>query len=320
MDVVPSLEAYAKPADGCVICIGNFDGVHRGHQRMLTTARSAADEHGIPLVVLTFEPHPIASLRPEEAPPRIITYERKLDLLRDSGVDTIITIGPDADFFKLTPEAFIQRLTECCSPKVIVEGPTFGFGADRAGNVETLRALSGRHGFEVIVVERLTFALDGIQRTISSSKIRALIAKGAVREAAAMISRWHTVSGVVGYGEGRGADLGFPTINIEQISEMVPGDGVYAAIARLPDGQQRAAAVNVGQQPTFETSTFRVEAHLLDHDDGLRDANVELSFVERLRGQVRFDGIEALQAQLGADVARVRVVVSAEMNPRPKRD
>ena len=310
MDVVASLEAFAKPADGCVICIGNFDGVHLGHQRMLAAARIAAEKHGVPLVVLTFEPHPIASLRPGEAPPRILTYDRKLDLLNEVGVDAAIVVGPDAAFFKLTPAAFIQRLVECCAPKAIVEGPTFGFGKDRAGDVETLRELSPQYGFEVNVVERLTLEIDGQQRTVSSSKIRSLIAAGEVREAAAMLSRWHTIHGVVGYGEGRGAELGFPTINVEQVSELIPGDGVYAAIANLPNGERRAAAVNIGQQPTFETSRFRVEAHLLDHTGSLRGAAVSLSFVQQLRGQIKFAGIDMLRAQLAEDVAQVHQLIS----------
>jgi len=202
-------------------------------------------------------------------------------------------------------------LIECCAPKVIVEGPTFGFGKDRAGDVETLRELSGKYGFEIEVVQRLTLEVDGQQRTVSSSKIRSLIAAGEVREAAVMLSRWHTVTGVVGYGEGRGANLGFPTLNIEQIPELIPGDGVYAALATLPDGAQRAAAVNVGQQPTFESSTFRVEAHLLDHDQALRGEGVALSFVQRLRGQVRFEDGAALREQLSEDLKQVKTLIEA---------
>jgi riboflavin kinase/FMN adenylyltransferase len=310
MDVVTRLEAYPTPRHGSVVSIGNFDGVHLGHQRMLATAREVADRLGIPLVVQTFEPHPIASLRPNEVPSRIISHQRKLDLLAELGVDTVIVIGPDADFLRLTPDAFIERLMSHCAVKAIVEGPTFGFGAGRAGDVSTLSSLGQQHGFEVIVVERLTMATDGKERTVSSSAIRAAISSGRVAEAARMLSRLHEIGGVVGHGAGRGAGLGYPTINLEQIQELLPGHGVYAAIVELPDGMQRKAAVNIGYQPTFETTAYRVEAHLLNHEASLRAARIRLRFVERLRDQVRFESIEALKRQLAEDVQRVDSLVA----------
>lgn len=306
MDVVSSLQAFNKPARGCVLCIGNFDGVHLGHQRMLSAAREAANQHQVPLVVQTFEPHPIASLRPNQVPPRLVTHERKLELLNAQGVDTVIVIGPDTDFFKLTPEAFIQHLIQHCDPRSIVEGPTFGFGADRAGNVDTLRKLGEKYNIEVKIVERLSLTAASGDSTISSSKIRATISSGNVSLAAKKLSRFHEISGFVGHGAGRGAGLGFPTVNLEQISELIPGDGVYAGLATLSDGARKAAAINIGGQPTFESSNYSVEAFLLDHHGSLRGEKVRLAFVQRLRSQVRFEGIEALKVQLNADVQHVR--------------
>lgn len=309
MDVVTRLEAYPTPRHGSVVTIGNFDGVHLGHQQMLGTAREVADRLRIPLVVQTFEPHPIASLRPSEVPARIISHQRKLELLAGLGVNTVIVIGPDAEFFSLTPEAFIEQLLNHCGVRAIVEGPTFGFGAGRVGDVSTLSSLGRQHGFEVIVVERLGVQVDGEERTISSSAIRAAIASGMVSEAARMLSRPHEIGGVVGHGAGRGAGLGYPTVNLDQIQELLPGNGVYAAVAELPDGLQRKAAVNIGYQPTFEATVYRVEAHLLEHDESLRGARVKLRFIERLRDQIRFDSIEILKQQLAEDVQQVAELV-----------
>ena len=300
------LDAFDPPAEGCVLSIGNFDGVHLGHRALLARARALAEPLGVPVVVLTFEPHPLAVLAPQQAPPRLTTLDERLALLAAAGADVTIVEPATPAFLAIEPRAFVARLAQCCRPRAIVEGPTFRFGHRRAGDVTLLAALGRELGFEVCVLDQVRCdRIDG-DPPINSSAVRRLLGQGRVESAAAMLGRPHRVVGVVGTGEARGRTLGFPTANLEQIPQMCPAHGVYAAVAELDDRTRYPAAVNVGPQPTFDQPRSRVEAHLIGFEGELHGRRLALWWLGRLRDQQRFDSPEALRHQLQHDVACVR--------------
>ncbi|MEP0847950.1 MAG: riboflavin biosynthesis protein RibF [Phycisphaerae bacterium] len=304
-------EEYSSPARGAVVLIGNFDGVHLGHRRLVDAAARRASALGAQLVAITFEPHPLAIVAPHRAPARLTTCDEKLDLLEACGVEATIVLRADAALIGTPAEDFLAELVQRCRPRVIVEGPTFNFGRGRAGSVETLRALAGRHGFEVEVVPELHCEELADRPAVSSSAIRAALAEGLVERAAAMLGRPYRIAGVVGHGEHRGVELGFPTANVDRIPHLLPAHAVYAAVAQLADGALRLAAVNIGPQPTFGQAGSRVEAHLLDWHRSLRGARLGLHLLGRLREQVRFESVERLVAQLRKDVAAVCAMAPA---------
>lgn len=304
--MIEGLNNFEPPAGGSVLAIGNFDGVHRGHQALLRRARAVAEPLGVPVVVLTFEPHPLAVLAPQRAPARLTTLDERLALLEAAGADVTIVEPATRAFLSVDPRAFVERLAGRCRPRAIVEGPTFRFGRDRAGDVMLLRSLGAELGFEVHVLEQVRCASIDHDPPINSSAIRRLLAEGRVEHAAAMLGRPHRIVGVVGSGEARGRTLGFPTANLEQIPQMLPAHGVYAAVAQLAGDTLHLAAVNIGPQPTFDQAAARVEAHLLDFLGDLHGRRLGLWWLRRLRGQRRFDSPDALRRQLKQDVAQVR--------------
>ncbi len=300
------LRSFPAPAGGTVVTIGNFDGVHRGHQRLIDAARARAAALGVPLVAITFEPHPLALVAPARAPARLTTEVEKLALLERFRVDHAIVLASTPELIATPAEQFVEDLVRACRPREIVEGPTFNFGAARRGSVDTLRRLGAALGFAVHVVEELCADDRREHEAINSSAIRAALAAGDVEHARAMLGRPHRIAGVVGHGEHRGTELGFPTANIDAIAQLVPAHGVYAAIAQSDDAELSLAAVNIGPQPTFDQLAPRVEAHLLDFAGDLRGRRIGLHLLRRLRSQERFDGVAALIAQLERDVSAVR--------------
>lgn len=312
------LAEFAPPPAGVVLTMGNFDGVHRGHQQILALARQAADEAGsnskngaggapaAPVVVVTFEPHPLAILAPDKAPPRLTTRADKLVLLARCGVDATIVLRSESALLSRQAEDFLAEVAARLRPLAIVEGPTFYFGRGRAGSVETLRRHADQYGY--VLLEAPHVHCDDLpgRPAVNSSAIRAALRDGQVSHAAALLGRPYRIVGRVGHGESRGAQIGFPTVNLEDIPTLVPGHAVYAAVAQLESGAFHLAAVNIGPQPTFDQLTPRVEAHVVDFSADLRGQRVGLHFLERLRGQVKFSGVEALVAQLRLDVERVQ--------------
>ncbi|TWT43944.1 Riboflavin kinase [Phycisphaerae bacterium RAS1] len=309
MITLQRLEEYSPTPAGAVVSIGNFDGVHRGHAAILLQARVRAAELRARQVVITFEPHPMAVLAPQRAPARLTRLEDKLRLLAEAGVDACIVLKADAALLSLEAEAFLDLVVTNLRPRAFVEGPDFNFGRGRGGSVETLRAAGDRLGFAVTVVAALHCDELPGRPTISSSSIRTALAEGRVADARRMLGRPHRVTGRVGHGQNRGAALGFPTANLVDVEQVLPGHAVYAAVAELPDGRRFAAAVNVGPQPTFGQDVSRVEAHLIGFSGGLRGASVGLGFVERIRGQQKFGSIDALAAQIREDVRQIARVV-----------
>jgi len=309
------------------ITIGTFDGVHIGHAALVQRCRERVGADGR-VVVLSFDPHPMAVLDASRVPPRLTTQPRRIELLtgltdrdgRPCGADEVVILEPSRELLAQTPDRFVEWVVERHRPSVIVEGPDFGFGKGRSGSVETLRELGPRLGFEVDVVEPVQQGLrDQSVVRASSSIVRWLVGEGRVRDAALVLGRPFELPGSVVKGDQRGREIGIPTANVVSAC-MSPGDGVYAAIAHVPGGRTHAAAVNIGERPTFEGLAHRVEAHLIDvgHEDGAWAPlpglpeygwDITLELIGWVRDQVRFGSPDELVAQIHRDVDRVRAIV-----------
>lgn len=296
------LQAFRPSAGGSLVAIGNFDGVHRGHQALFEAARRLRDAHGGQVVAVTFEPHPLTVLR-GAAPGKLTTLEEKARLLVRFGVDQIVVLPSTTALLQLEPRAFLDQVLLTLKPRAVIEGSEFRFGADRQGDVHTLQEHGRQHGYDVQVVAPVPDPVTS--RTVSSSAIRAALQAGDVESAHRMLARPPHVRGTVVRGDGRGAGIGFPTANLANVEHMPPAYGVYAAVAAVRGARYRAA-VNVGPQPTFGQMMSRIEAHLLDFEGRLESSQLVLCFLFRLRGQQRFEDITALSNQIREDVRAVR--------------
>lgn len=294
-----------------VVSVGNFDGVHLGHRHVLSAAREEADRLGVGAVVaVTFDPHPMAVLRPEHAPPTLTSISTRARLIAECGVDALLVLPFDRSVAALTPEQFVQQvLVDALQARSVVVGANFRFGARAAGDVALLGELGRDLDFEVVGVP-----LDGGPQVWSSTYVRQCLACGDVSGASEALGRPFTVRGVVVEGDKRGRDLGFPTANVPTPADgAAPADGVYAGwLTRLDTGERFPAAISVGTNPTFDGDRERrVESYVLDRDDlDLYGVEVEVAFVERLRGMVAFEGVEALVETMRDDVRRARDLLS----------
>ncbi len=302
------------PADlgRTVVSIGNFDGVHLGHAHVLREARASATRLGIDTVVaVTFDPHPMSVLRPEHAPPTLTSIPTRARLLEAAGVDAILVVGFDREIAGWSPEEFIDRiLVDTLHAGAVVVGANFRFGAKAAGEVATLVEAGASRGFETVGV-----ALDGGPQVWSSTYVRQCLATGDVAGASEALGRPFTVSGTVVEGDKRGREMGYPTANVPMPPvDAGPADGVYAGwLTRRDTGERYPAAISVGTNPTFDGERERrVESYVLDRDDlELYGVEVEVAFVERLRGMVKFEGMAALIETMHDDVRRAREVLGA---------
>lgn len=285
--------------------IGNFDGVHLGHARLVERLKARAAAVGGPALVFTFDPHPVRILRPDRAPPPLTWTDRKAELLAALGVDAVVAFPTDAAFLRLGPREFFDRIVRgALEARAIVEGANFFFGRDRQGNVELLQQLCREAGMLFEIVEPVV--IDG--QVVSSSRVRNLVAEGRVEEANRLLTRPYCIRGRIVHGAGRGARLGYPTANLGEVTTLLPAEGIYAGRARL-DGLWRPAAVSLGPNPTFGEGGLKVEAHLLDFGGDLYDRWMELDFLARLRGIVRFSSVDELLAEMQRDVATTRAKV-----------
>jgi len=306
MNVVHGLNA-PHAYQGGFLSIGNFDGVHRGHQAMLATLVRSAASRNVPAVVFTFDPHPISLLRPEHAPPALSTISRRLELIAESGVDCTIVYPTDHRLLSLTPREFFEQIVQGeIAAAGLVEGPNFFFGHHRAGTIDTLREYCGEANIGLEIVEPVVVA----GRMVSSSEIRRLIVAGDVSAAAELLGAPYVLRGVVCHGSERGRTIGFPTANLSEVATLIPRDGVYAGRAVVA-GQSYAAAMNVGPNPTFEEQQPKLEVHLLDFEGDLYDQSLRVEFLQRLRDTTRFDSLELLCGQLRRDVDQARSLVKA---------
>ena len=300
-----------------VVTVGNFDGVHLGHQHVVRRAHEVATEQGgLPVVAVTFDPHPMAVLRPEHAPQTLTDLETRAALLGEAGVDAVLVLPFSREVASWTPERFVvDVLVDALHAKAVVVGANFRFGSRAAGDVGTLETLGAAHDFTAEGI-----ALDGGPQVWSSTYVRSCLLAGDVDGAAEALGRPFTVRGEVVKGDQRGRELGYPTANVPTSGMLAaPADGVYAGwLRRLdrPDGPEAEAlpaAISVGTNPTFDGERERrVESYVLDRDDlELYGLEVEVAFVARIRGMLRFDSVEDLVTQMGEDVDRTRRLLGA---------
>ncbi|MFQ6170316.1 bifunctional riboflavin kinase/FAD synthetase [Oryzobacter sp. R7] len=310
-------DAAETPADltPCVVTLGNFDGVHRGHRAVLTALVEAGHRLDLPAVAVTFDPHPVAVLRPDEAPQLITPAEQRDELLADTGLDGLLVLEFTREFAHQSPEEFVRTVfVEGLGARAVVVGRDTRFGYRNSGDVATLVGLGDRYGFEVVALEDV-----GEGERFSSSTVRRLLAEGDVAGAARILGRPHRVVGTVVHGNHRGRDLGFPTANLSADSlGLVPQEGVYAGWLTRVDRPEAdtdrtmPCAISVGTNPTFDTHDRRtVEAYVLDRDDlDLYDETVMVEFTAHIRPTVRFESVDELTAAMTQDVARCRELLT----------
>jgi riboflavin kinase / FMN adenylyltransferase len=301
--------------DGAAVTIGAYDGVHRGHVAVLRLVRELSAARDLASVCVTFDRHPAEVVRPESAPKVLTTLEQKLELLEATGfVDVCYVLRFDEERSRETAEEFVQEvLVDTLHSRVVVVGADFHFGHRRGGNVPLLERMGADLGFEVVGLGLVAVPGDPAGTVYSSTRIRELLAKGDVAEAARLLGRPHEVRGVVETGDRRGRELGFPTANLAVPPRIcVPAEGVYAGTCVLPSGDEHPTAISFGRRPTFyeDAEVPLLEAYILDFDGDIYGAPLKVRFHEWLHGQERFDSVDALVAQLDRDVAATRAITS----------
>ena len=284
-----------------VLALGNFDGLHRGHIKIIERVRRVAAERGGTSLVLTFDPHPPRIVRPDKAPPLLMTLEQKLEALGKAGIQGVAIVTFTHDLSRWEPETFVKTvLVDWLRVAEVWVGADFLFGRDRSGNFSLLRALGGQHGFRVEKIDPVRYK----EFVVSSTRIRRLVAEGRVDEASALLGHHFYIDGTVVRGAGRGRELGVPTANIETKNDLVPPHGVYATTVTV-DGVVHPSVTNIGLRPTFTNDAkTTIETHILGVNDDIYGEDIRLGFVQRLRDERKFPDVDALKAQIDADVRR----------------
>ncbi|MBG6217451.1 riboflavin kinase/FMN adenylyltransferase [Arthrobacter sp. CAN_A6] len=309
-----------------VLTLGNFDGVHRGHQRVLQQLVEAARERNAAAVVVSFDPHPAQVHRPETAPELIMGLEDRVETLAEAGIDGVLMMHYTLDLAANTPEQFVGEVfVRTLGAKAVVVGHDVRFGRGNSGDLDTMRGLGEKLGFEVLAIDDFgaSFPADATDddgdRRCSSTWVREALENGDVATAARILGRRHRMRGEVVHGAARGRDLGYPTANLEPDAQgYIPADGIYAGWLTDASRTRWPAAISVGSNPTFDGITRQVEAHVINRppeqvqDFDLYGQRVIVEFVERLRGQVTYTGAEALIEQMKLDVARARDLLSTD--------
>ncbi|MGM0412981.1 MAG: bifunctional riboflavin kinase/FAD synthetase [Pseudomonadota bacterium] len=303
MEVIRGLQNLRPAHRGSAVTIGNFDGVHRGHQAVLSQLEAGARARDLPATLITFEPHPAEYFAPEAANARITRLREKVEVLRTQPVERVLCLKFDRRLAAMGPDEFIRRvLVEGLGTRYLVVGDDFRFGNRRAGTFETLEAAGAEHRFEV---ERTrTYALDG--ERVSSTRVRDALTAGELGTAAELLGRPYRLCGRVVHGDRRGRTIGFPTANVPLYRRKRPLSGVYAVWFTVDGGAPRPAVANVGTRPTVDGTEPVLEVHLFDFDGDLYGRPVSVEFVEKIRDERRFDSLEALTAQIDADAAAAR--------------
>lgn len=309
------LEAVPADRPRSAVTIGKFDGVHLGHRAVLDRLRAEAAPRALASTVITFDRNPLALLRPDDCPAALVSVAQRDELLAGTGVDATLELCFDERLAELPAEDFVRDvLVDGVGAGAVLTGSDFRFGHRGAGDVALLRELGARHGFEVVVVDDVvTVAEVEPGRRISSSWIRELLAEGRVRDAALLLGRRHRVRSTVVHGDHIGRELGFPTANLAPGAEgFLPADAVYAAWAHVA-GARHPAAVSIGNNPTFDgVPEHQVEAHLIGAAGDLYGQTIELEFVERIRGMLRFGSVDELKVALGDDRDRIAALLAAD--------
>jgi riboflavin kinase/FMN adenylyltransferase len=306
--VYRGLEAVDPPLVGVTLTIGNFDGVHRGHQKIVAQAALTASDWDSSAVAVTFDPHPLAVVAPHRAPAMLTTIEDRIELLAAAGARAVVVLKSEPGLLGLNADEFIEQvIVKHFHPRCIVEGDSFGFGKGRTGTVDLLRHRGGQLGFEVLVVEPVHMRIGDEQVLVSSSHVRKQVGEGRMARAALCLGRPYLIHGFVGRGVGRGRDLGFPTANLVNIPQLLPAPGIYAGLATI-DHESYPAGISIGTNPTFEQQHLSVEAHLLGFDGDVHGKRMRLSFTRRLRDQVKFGSAQELVRAIERDLRQVRAI------------
>ena len=324
MKIIETTSDLEKIEKGCVLTIGNFDGVHIGHQQILNAAKKTAAENQTLLIAMTFEPHPVAILHPENSPGVLTALALKRHLLAESGADLLLVLKTNAELLNLSPKDFVEQfLVENVRPSVVIEGENFNFGYRRIGNKHTLQQLGHEKGFQVSVIEPEKIKLSTNETIrVSSTLIRNLLEAGSVADAAVALSRPYRLIGQVVPGHGKGKQLGFPTANLQPLQQIIPAEGVYAGFVQLggtekdvcPKGELIPAALSIGRAQTLAADRPRLaEAHLLIKNvPELTDKWLAMDFVQRIRHQIKFDTEKQLANQIKKDCKKARNILTAE--------
>lgn len=281
-----------------VVTIGSFDGIHLGHRKLMEMAKDSAAELNSVSVVLTFHPHPMKVLNRERKVSLITTFEKKVELIKEIGIDYLIYVSFTPEFAEMQPEDFIKTvIIKKLNPLKIIVGHDFGFGAKKAGNIPMLEKMANELGFDISVVEPVV--IDG--EIVSSTLIRRLVVTGRVCSVKRFLGRHYSVHGLVVKGCGRGKGIGFPTANIIPEEELFPKDGVYVTQVAV-GGRLYDSVTNVGSNPTFSDVTRRIETYIFDFDETIYDREIEVFFTERLREEIKFNNSEELSARIKKDI------------------
>jgi riboflavin kinase / FMN adenylyltransferase len=284
-----------------VLALGNFDGLHRGHLKIIERVRRGAAEHGGTPMAMTFDPHPPRVVRPDKAPPLLMTKEQRLEALEKAGIRAVAVVRFTHELSQWDPEMFVRAvLVDWLRVSEVWVGANFLFGHDRAGNFTSLRTLGQRYGFRAEKIDPVRYK----EFVVSSTRIRRLVTEARMDEAAALLGHPYYLDGRVVEGKRRGREIGFPTANLETSNELVPPDGVYATTLEV-DGIVHPGMTNIGVRPTFgDDPQTTIETHVLGYEGDLYGRQVRLAFVQRLRDERRFDDVDALKAQIEADKRR----------------
>jgi riboflavin kinase/FMN adenylyltransferase len=309
-------DACPRPEGGSAVTIGTYDGVHRGHRTVIGEVHRRAAQRGLASAIVTFDRHPAEVLRPDAVPPQLTELEHEVELLAGTGVDHVVVLTFDEARSKEEPEDFVHDvLVGCLDAKLVIVGDDFHFGHERRGNVALLTSMGRELGFEVEGLDLVGAdgsPAEGPDR-VSSTAIRRALAAGELAAANDMLGRPHEVRGTVEHGDKRGRELGFPTANLQIPSEIqLPADGIYAGWFERADGSVHATAMSLGHRPTFyerPQGEPLLECNVIDFTGDLYGEAVRVRFVERLRGEVKFDGIDPLIAQMRADVEQTRALL-----------
>ncbi len=317
MEVLRDLSSCPRPPEGTAVTIGAYDGVHLGHRAVIGEVRRRAAERGLASAVVTFDRHPASVVRPESAPRLLTDLDQKLELLAATGIDYCLVVTFDDTRSRESADDFVREvLAGCLAARAVVVGEDFHFGHNRAGNVALLRRLGDELGFEVEGLELVdgTGRAAGEGERVSSTRIRHALVEGDLQLANALLGRPHEVRGVVARGDKRGRELGFPTANVSVPGDvLLPADGIYAGWCERSDGSVHPTAISLGRRPTFyvEAHASLLEAHLLDFEGDLYDEKVKVRFVAWLRGEVRFESVDDLVAQIARDCDEARRLLSS---------
>ena len=301
MSIIENLDSLSSIPPGSAVSIGNFDGVHLGHQAIIRTLIST----GLSTTIVTFEPHPLSVLRPELAPPRLTSEAAKLRRLKELGVDHVVLLRPEPSVLNLSAREFYDRIRTGLKPGVMAEGKDFYFGKSRSGTTQVLRQWCEQDAIDLRIVQDAVVRLPGKQQVeVSSSLVRWLLLQGRTREANACLGSPYRIEGKVVRGNARGRTIGFPTANLDCGDQLIPADGVYAASCTVT-GNPHAVALSIGSAPTFGGSARQVEAHLIDFSGDLYGQTLAIDVGDWVRGQMKFCSAPQLIEQLDRDVKAI---------------